>query len=359
MYKYEDIKAVHLEITSKCNAHCPMCLRNVLGGKPNPQLPLSELSIADIKNIFAEDFVQRLERIYLCGNYGDPIVAKDTLDCLKYFKSVNPKIRLDVFTNGSARNKEWWAELAQYTDSVHFGIDGLSDTNAIYRRGTQFEKIMENAANFIQNGGNAIWDFIAFKHNEHQIEDIQNLAKEMGFKKLNIKKTGRFFSNTQLEGKNKQEVYKKDGEFDYWIEMPTNVKYQNQALQKETQLVDKYGSLENYLNQTPIDCKVVKEHSLYVSAQAHVFPCCWTANQLFPWYYEPKSSYIWKLINKTSLGIDGLDSLKYSLKEIIAGEFFQEVLPTSWNKNSLKEGKPNCCAKTCGKEFDPFKAQFI
>ena len=47
LYHYEEIRTVHLEVTSKCNARCPMCLRTICGGKTNPQLPLVELSLAD------------------------------------------------------------------------------------------------------------------------------------------------------------------------------------------------------------------------------------------------------------------------------------------------------------------------
>ena len=38
LYNYEDIRAVHLEITEKCQASCPMCDRNVKGGRDNPNL---------------------------------------------------------------------------------------------------------------------------------------------------------------------------------------------------------------------------------------------------------------------------------------------------------------------------------
>ena len=52
LYTYKEIKTVHLEITDKCNAACPMCARNINGGEDNPQLPGTELFIEDIKRIF-------------------------------------------------------------------------------------------------------------------------------------------------------------------------------------------------------------------------------------------------------------------------------------------------------------------
>ena len=51
LYNYEDIRAVHLEITEKCQARCPMCDRNQNGGADNPNLGLHELKLADVQRI--------------------------------------------------------------------------------------------------------------------------------------------------------------------------------------------------------------------------------------------------------------------------------------------------------------------
>ena len=68
MYKYSQIKTIHLEITSKCNASCPMCGRNICGGAVNPHLPLTELSLNDIKQIlplwFKKEVVKKFEDFY-------------------------------------------------------------------------------------------------------------------------------------------------------------------------------------------------------------------------------------------------------------------------------------------------------
>ncbi len=335
-----------------------MCLRTVCGGETNQNLPLVELGLNEIKNIFEPKFIKQLRRIYMCGNYGDPIVAQDTLEVYQYFREQNSEIRLDMFTNGSAKNVAWWAELAKTIDLVHFSVDGLEDTNHLYRRGTHFPTIVKNIESYMKSGGQAVWDFIVFKHNEHQVEDVKKIAKSLGIDKVNIKKTGRFFSNTRMEGKNKQEVLNRKRELDYYIEMPEDEKYHNKALEKEQALVDKYGSLDLYLDKTPIECKVAKEKSVYISAQGHVFPCCWTANQLYPWYFPKEKSYMWKLVKNLENGISDLDLKKKTLKQVVEGEFFQDILLKSWRKESIKGGKPKCCARTCGTEFDPFSAQF-
>ena len=51
---------------------------------------------------------------------------------------------------------------------------------------------MQSAQAFINAGGRAEWDFLVFRHNEHQVESARKLAKEMGFAKFYVRKTGRF-----------------------------------------------------------------------------------------------------------------------------------------------------------------------
>ena len=43
MYQYKDVKEVHLEITQKCQAACPMCDRNENGGKDNRHITNANL----------------------------------------------------------------------------------------------------------------------------------------------------------------------------------------------------------------------------------------------------------------------------------------------------------------------------
>ena len=44
MYKFEDIRDVHLEITSKCQAKCPTCPRRINGGPMNPFIKLDDIN---------------------------------------------------------------------------------------------------------------------------------------------------------------------------------------------------------------------------------------------------------------------------------------------------------------------------
>lgn len=358
MYKFVDLRSVHLEMTTLCNAKCPMCARTEDRGKTNRRLPLTELSLEQIQRIFPKEFLQQLWEVYLCGNYGDPILAKDMSEALAYFKECNPDLTTKIHTNGSARSAQWWKNLARVCDQVYFGIDGLEDTNALYRIGTHFDKIMENAAAYIGAGGYAKWQFIVFRHNEHQIEEARKRAHSMGFKEFNLKKTGRFFSNTKLEVRQEKPVYNSKGEITHTLEMPTQPQYLNKALAKEADLLKRYGSMVNYLNSTQIKCQAVDTRSLYISADGLVFPCCWLGNQMYTWHKPEKSGEIWRLLEKLPGGISDISALNHSVADILAGPFFQKIIPESWELKTIADGRSWVCSKTCGNEFNQFKQQF-
>jgi MoaA/NifB/PqqE/SkfB family radical SAM enzyme len=358
MYRLHEITTVHLEISSLCNARCPMCLRNVSGGKTNPRLPLTDLRIEQIEKIFSPEFLRQLRRIYLCGNYGDPSLGRDTVRAYRYFREANPAIRLGIFSNGSARDEAWWEELASLGVDAHFGIDGIGETNSIYRRGTNFDSIVRNARAFIAAGGKAHWDFIVFRHNEHEIEAARRFAQELGFESFRPKKTGRFFSNQLGQFKDRQAVLNEAGEVEYYLETPRDAAYLNPSLQRESALAERFGSFESYLDRTPVACKVAAEKSFYVSAEGLVFPCCWTAIQLYPWYQKEGSSQVERILREIPGGRDSINALKTPLSDILDGPFFQRAVPESWGLSSVKEGKLKVCARICGKDFDPFRDQF-
>ena len=67
------------------------------------------------------------------------------------------------------------AEIIGVNGRVDFNIDGLQDTNHVYRKNTNFEKIIDNASAYIRMGGIAEWNYIVFKHNQHQIDKEEGI----------------------------------------------------------------------------------------------------------------------------------------------------------------------------------------
>ena len=389
MYKANEITTVHLEVTERCNASCPQCARNINGGEVNPQLHNAELSLNDVRTILKPEFIKQLKRLYMCGNYGDPISASDTLEIFEYIRSHNAKMQLSFHTNASAKTPEWWSRLPAAMGKSHyvvFSVDGLEDTNHLYRQGTVWKNIMRNAEAFIAAGGRARWDYIVFGHNEHQVEEARALATSMGFEKFNVKKSNRFFSNTRGAVKAEHQAGNRKGAETQMLSMPKNPEYQNAALKqleslskdKDEVKIDfittvaelkgrigqqkfnadpaKKKDMEKYWDSVEVKCKVAEEKSIYITAEGYLQPCCWTAGQMYVWYWKERGGQIWDAINKA--GLDSLDLRVNDLNDVINGKFIQEIIPDSWNKSSCAEGKLAVCAKTCGNKYDAFKEQF-
>lgn len=322
MYKLEDIKTVHLEITSRCQASCPMCVRNIQGGIDSPNLKLSEITLSNFKEWFPTTFIKQLDRLYMCGNTGDPIVAGDTLEIFKYLKETNPAIDLSMNTNGSARNQRWWRDLATIGVKVIFGIDGLSTTHHLYRIGTDYHQILRNADAFIQAGGEAEWHMLVFQHNEHEIDACRSTSEQMGFKKFVSKNTSRFQSDDL-------KVLNKDGTVSH-ILIPSI---------KSKKITEK---LEN---QKPIiNCKVKLPGSLYISAEGKIAPCCWLDFNAMP---DSSPSY-------TDFVNNGFSNPNLHITDLIAifeSDFFTKIENT-WTKSPLR-----ACSRQCG-TVDKFNEQF-
>jgi len=360
LYHYDDIRIVHLELTHRCNAACPMCARNIHGGALNPDMPLSEMTLADIKAILLPDFIARLKRIYACGNYGDPIVAHECIEVFSYLCEHGPQLNLCLHTNGSARRPQWWRQLASIMQQgphyLRFGIDGLEDTNHLYRRGTDWKTVMRSATAFIEAGGHAEWDFLVFKHNEHQVEAARKLAQDMGFKEFFVRKTGRFLSSGELETSDRFDVLDKKGKFEYWLEQPTNPVYVNPAFGNLEQVKQRYGEYQTYLDQVEINCKVAgSKGKIYLSAQGYALPCCWLG-AVFSESSTAERQQFAELINQYG-GSTAVDARRKGLKQVIEGPLFQQAIPRSWDLQSVADGKLAICARTCGKEYDPLDHQ--
>ena len=354
MYIYEDIKSIHLEVTQNCQAACPMCDRNMNGVGVNPHINLDELSLVDCMNIFSPMFVKQLDTMYMCGNLGDPIVAKDTLEIFKYFRRHNPDMWLSMNTNAGAREETWWAELARVfgrKGAVIFSVDGLEDTNHLYRQGVNWKIVERSMDAFIEAGGRARWDFLVFEHNQHQVEEAEALSKQKGFERFIAKKTGRFI-DANSNKKEKHQAKNRKGQDTTTLKKP-DAKYQNKALTKQEAILKKYGTMDAYYDAAPIVCKVKKENSLFITAEGLALPCCWTAGRMYKWWHkDPKVEQIWDYIPKKSKL-----NAKLGLDKVFETGIFEQI-QDSWSLSSCEQGKLKVCAMKCGAEFDPFAEQF-
>lgn len=350
MIQYENIKKIQLEISTHCNAACPQCPRNYYGGGTITTLPLKNWSLSEFKKIFTEKLLYQLEQVYFCGTYGDPMSNPYILEMCKWLKSVNSSLNVGIHTNGSLGKPITYQNLAQYTDFIAFGIDGLEDTNHIYRRGVKWKNILKNTDAFIKSGGYAIWDFIVFGHNEHQVKEAREMSQSLGFAQFNIKKTGRFFNRRHKFQKSLM-VYNKQNFIDYSIKPPSNPEYVNESYK----VIENMNSeqMTEYLNTTNISCNACNISEIYIGAEGFVFPCGWLHDRLYgPEVETSEDHFKLKALIENSGGVEYINVFFTPLKNIVNGPWFKNI-ESSWKSNKRLER----CAAMCGEKINVIKYQ--
>jgi MoaA/NifB/PqqE/SkfB family radical SAM enzyme len=337
MIAYDQIREVHLEISSLCNARCPLCPRNFRGYPYNDGYVEANLTLDNTQHIFSPIFLKQLTRIWINGNFGDAVMNPETPDIVEYFRSHNKDLIVDISTNGSARDQEFWIRLAQANASVYFCLDGLEDTHHLYRQNTSWTTILNNAKIFIDAGGQAIWKMIKFKHNEHQLEDCKNLSKQLGF------------TNFELvdHGRNQGPVFDRHGNLQHVLgEYQGETSFEILFHKKRTDII-LLEDIVPYVTYHPkINCYTKQAQSIYISSTGDVYPCCFTGFNPRTYgkgeYYEAVNTQLASLINNNN-------ALEHSLQECI--QWFNKV-ENSWDKDSFEAGRLVCCNDNCG--FDKY-----
>ena len=346
MYSYKNIKSVELEISTFCNAACPQCPRNIQGGKTISNLPMINWTLEQLQSIFKIEFVKQLEMVYFCGTYGDPMTNNYIVEMCQWFKTINPKIKLGIHTNGGVGRTDTYKQLATCVDFIAFGIDGLEDTNHLYRKNVIWSQVLKNAQAFIEQGGHAVWDFIVFRHNQHQVDQAKQFSQDFGFKEFNVKKTGRFF-NKAHQLVDKVDVLATDGSFEYIIEPPTDKNYLNNAYDHLSQV-----DFKDYVRETKITCYWRKNHMIYIGADGHVFPCGFLHDRLYG--QEAESTVDHKKILDWMDDIGGADlsnAFSTDLADIIEGKWFKKI-QSSWHDDRLER-----CGLLCGDRINLLSPQ--
>jgi len=240
----DNVKEIHIEPTSVCNAGCPMCARNIKGKGLNPYITLKSLPVKWFEDNILPEQIQKLEKIFFCGNVGDPASAPELIEISQYFKKHNPDIVIGLNTNGGLKTKDWWRRFGEVLqgnlDYCIFSIDGLEDTNHLYRRNVRWEKIMENVESYISTGASAHWDMLVFEHNKHQVDEAKQLATTMGFRWFRSKETDRWDTYTSNIGVQPAGDY----------------------------------TLKVYKDTSNINCEIKRDCSIFLDYTGKYWPCC-------------------------------------------------------------------------------------
>ena len=323
----DKINHINAELSNYCNASCPMCARfdssqNLIKEITNN----SHTSLNDIQNKIGEKIIKNLITFRSCGNVGDGTMNPECLQIFEYVKSVKQNINTEINTNGGARDKNFYKNLAKIGVRVTFSIDGLEDTNHLYRRNVKWSKIIENVESFISAGGEASWDFLVFKHNQHQVASAESLSKKLGFKSFHKKTTTRwndFDSDGNWMERNKIPVD------DYNLEKPnpetvSNIDNAKDVKIKKVKLTKK------------IKCNsFTKENiEIFLHANGNVSPCCWLGDLQI---HESKNIIQdYKKVN-----------INYcTLEQILDSDYFKEI----WKgiKGQAQNYKLITCTNVCG-----------
>jgi MoaA/NifB/PqqE/SkfB family radical SAM enzyme len=341
MFKFNELKQIHLEITNNCQASCPMCNRNINGGLDNPLIKIRNWSLDEFKTVMNEEVLAQINSYYFCGNFGDPILNNSLIEMCEYTTKTAPDVSIAIHTNGGARSKAWWTRLAHAMPENHrvvFALDGLADTHHLYRVGTDFDTVVENARAFILAGGTAEWVFIKFKHNEHQVEQARELANKYGFKYFTLKNSSRFILEPRVK------VVDRTGALMHYIEPATDVPLK--FIDKK--VIDAYKQV---VDKSVIECKSQKEKEIYIDAYGDLLPCCWLASVPYS-YISPDDAFevrneMMRQHTELVASLGNINTFTKSVKDIVDSNEYQTVWDSYWTTNKLIT-----CARTCGINTD-------
>lgn len=340
-----DIRLLQIEPTSHCNARCPHCPRfdcidhDVFEstGTPHPDLNLSHIDIDSVIENLQLEKLTSLKKVVLEGDKGDPVMHPRIEKFIEAFSSMKTPPLITLTTNGSIRSTTWWAELAKkrYPNlKVIFSIDGLADTNHLYRVGINFEKIINNARAFIEAGGYAVWKLLIFKHNQHQVDEIHTLSQDLGFAEYwpRAADAGRF------KGLDKWPVITDQGT--HYLEINTkNYKKLNQ------EYIFKQPAIPNNWSATTVTerlCPNLVKGQIYITHENYVIPCCMM-------HFVTEQNYFGR---DEFLNLAG-DLTQHNLsantlETVLNNKFFSEGLLNSLKHNNWHYS----CANSCGLQIN-------
>jgi len=396
-WQTESVTLLHIELSTFCNAACPLCLRYYNSSTiVRPDLNQTSISLEQFMKYFTVEFLSNLKRIIYCGTMGDPMMARDCYDIVKYVYKINPLCQQTFHTNGGLRDSKFWSKMGKLFRKSNmkliFSIDGLEDTNHLYRRNVNWSKLISNAQTFIDNGGRAIWEFLVFDHNDHQVEEARQLAKNMGFIEFINKRPTGFESRKGLF--KPREVFDNKGNLLYQIYPTKKLEYNGGKKIKINSLLDsimddeKYSvnlelvdevkrlgyfpqiqsrletfsndhasglnSYKNELNKRKINCHSLCQkdgNEIYVNAQGIVYPCCFVGTR----YDARLASFVDDQLKVAFTPFkESLDLNTQNIDTILKSGVFEKVFVESWSKSGIENGKMAICAETCssGSWFD-------
>jgi len=294
-----ELTQIQWEPTSYCNANCLVCPRTdkeTMLSQPNIVHTQRHSSLDDVQafiNSVSDIRLESLKTVVYNGNIGDAMMHPNVDQILIGVDKNRPSISQTLHTNGGGPWAEKFEKIGSYISqqnpdsNIHFvfSIDGLEDTNHLYRRNVQWKHILKNAEVLRKHKVNVRWRMNRFDHNTHQVDQARDLAKSWGWD---------FSLNDGTWG---------GDEINSLIHKPKNVELYKQKVKNWT--ID--FSNEDYIieNNFPNDTKqyndvcVWKVHKeIQIVSDMSVWPCCWTSHYHYLYWLQNKN--VW---NEKSLSL--------------------------------------------------------
>ena len=212
--------SISFEPTTSCNLRCPECPSGLRAfTRPTGML----------QKDFFRDTIDQLSRdlFYLVFYFqGEPYLNPAFLDMVKY--ASDKGIYTATSTNAHYLNDANAKKTVESgLDRLIISIDGTTqETYQSYRVGGKLNKVLEGARNIVKwkkelNSKTpfVFFQFLVVKHNEHQIEEIKQLAKEIGVDEVRFK-TAQVYDyendpNNLIPTNEKYSRYKKNSQGEY------------------------------------------------------------------------------------------------------------------------------------------------
>ncbi len=179
---------VSIEPTTACNLRCPECpsgLRSFSRATGNLKTDFFRKTIDQIHN----------HLMYLIFYFqGEPYINPDFLDMVQYANEKN--IYTITSTNGHFLNeKNARRTIESGLDRLIISLDGTTqEVYENYRKEGKLETVIQGAKNIVKwkkklnsPTPHTIFQFLVVKPNEHQIDEVYKLAKEIGIDEVKLK----------------------------------------------------------------------------------------------------------------------------------------------------------------------------
>ena len=341
---HRKVSKLQFDITSHCNARCGACVRNQQGGETEPELALKHFNMDLWKRLCTEDTKGwYIRQLALNGNWGDPMMHPNLIDMVKIWSDNHPETFITIHTNGSMRGAKFWADLAKelrqyHSHQVNFAVDGLKDTHSIYRRRTDFNKIIENIKSFNEAGGSGRIITTVFEHNKHQLTELKHLAETLKCRAYVVR-----YSHAD-------KMIIQDKDESYTIKASKDIRENEYKFNNDDWTIsDRENSRHwlhiqdiwedsKYLNDTK--CPWYNDGEVQIDPFGTVWPCCHVS--LFG--INLTKHILSQNVDDSIIERRTENSLfKYTLQEILSDSWFNQDLD-----KIVKKGKWQVCRDTCG-----------